>query len=450
MNGLIRAFCALATVVVVLALSSTVALADTPPEVPVTFSGTLAAGETQSFQFTVPDGDFYRATVRPASAPVTLTLTGGPYPSPPVPNWQTGPLWPVFTYTLDVHSAVATSYEVDVEEIPPKLTEVSGGTQYLGPNDVFTAKYTLDVPAYVEPVITSWNYGPTVVPVDFMMSPGPETFKWNLRDADGQRLPDGDYRVALQASNSTATSLPVPAGEAIIDTTPPDIHLRVDSPTSDHARVRVDVLDPGGHATSTMFSKVTASADGGPPRDLGLNGQPFWTWYTIPGGVWSPGKHTVTVQATDLLGNSASSSISFTVPAPRPRPDCDTLAIKNAVRTAQPVNAALRRIGHIRRGDVFRHFVIAKRSCPTELTHDTSAEMVTLLREQHGPKTVVAIFSWNGKGWSSAYVDAAHRVDSLDQMLWDPVENLHPKKPHAKLRRIRLHWDGSKFQQIPL
>jgi hypothetical protein len=447
MNGLTRALCALGVAVAALALGGGTALADTPPEVPVAFTGTLAAGETQTVQFTVTGWNTYTASVQTTAAPVTLTLNR-PYPNPPIQDWHGGALIPTATYSLDIHSTGATDYEVDITEVPPKLTNVSGGSAYLGPNGVYKVQYTLDSPAFVEPVLTNYaGQDPIVVPVDYMMSPGTNTLTWDLRGPDGKRMPDGDYHVALMASN-TSQGLPVPAGEVIIDTTPPAIHLTVDGASSDHARVRVDVLDPGDHATSTMFSKVTASADGGPPQDLGLTGQPFWTWYTIRGGVWNPGKHTVTVEATDLLGNSARSSMSFTTP-PRPvRPDCGTPAIKNAVRTAKPVNAALRKVGHIRRGDVFRHFLIAQRSCPTELTHDNATEMVTLLREQHGTKTVVAIFSWNGKGWSFDYVDAAHRVDSLDQFFWDAIENVHAR-PHGKARKIHLHWNGSAFQQIP-
>jgi len=445
-NGLARALCALATVVAVAALGNTASLADTAPQVPVTFSGTLVAGETQSFHFTVPDSELYRATVSPANAPLTLTLTGQYPQQPPIKNWQSGGLWPLVDYTLDVHSDVATPFEVTVEEIPPKLANVSGGgIQYAGPNGSFTATYTLDVPAYVEPVITSWDYHDgLVVPVNYMKSPGDETFTWNLRDADGKRLPDGWYSVALRARNSTATSLAVPAGEVIIDSTPPAIDLQLDGPPDSHAGVLLDIMDPGPHPPSLPhpygIASVRASVDGRSSKAMAWTGPSLWNWAsaTPPDGAWSPGRHTVTVTAIDDAGNGGSSSISFTVPGPTgdtappanvvaapviagaPQPDCSTAAIKSAIRP-------------------FTHrFKLAQHEC-SDLTGDDASELVVLLRAKRGPKTVAAIYRQAGAAWALAYRDIRHRIRRIGRVSHDLRETLRDG------RKIRVHWSGSRF-----
>ena len=436
--------------VAALALGSTTAFADTPPEVPVAFSGTLAAGETQTVQFTVPWLDKYAATVYPADAPVTLTLNR-PYPNPPIPNFQGGVLIPMTTYSLDIHASAATDYEVDIDEVPPTLTDVSGGPAYVGPNDAYTAQYTLNVPAFVEPVITNWAGGDAmVIPVEYMTSPGAETLKWDLRDPDGKRVPDGQYHVALTA-RTTSESLPVPAGDVIVDSTPPHINLKLESPNNTHTRVLADVLDPGPHPASMSnrfgIAKVTASADGGPPEDMGMTG-PYPTEsgrYSVRGGVWTPGKHTVTVQATDLLGNSGSASISFIVPSPTRAhgPDCSSLAVKTAVRSSKPLNRTLRRLARAPHGDLFHHFAIGQRAC-SDLTRDGTSELMVLLREQHGQRTVAAIFKQAAGNWSLAYADARHRIDAIAVTVFDMRETLRARAGR-KPRQIRIYWDGSRF-----
>jgi len=447
MNGLARALCALATLAAVLAPGSGAALADAPPQVPVIFSGALAAGETQSFHFSVPDLESYRATVTPADAPVTLTLTGQ-YPNPPIQNWQSGGLIPLVDYTLAVHSPVATTFQVAVEEIPPKLTNVNGGAeiQYAGPNGIFTATYSLDVPAYVEPVVTSWDYHDgLVVPVSYMTSPGDESFTWNLRDADGKRVPDGDYKVAIRARNSTAVSLPAPAGEVIVDSTPPAIHLKLDGPPDSHAGVLLDIMDPGGHPAGLPghygIASVRASVDGAPSTAIAWTGPSLWDWapVTPPDGAWSPGKHTVTVTAIDDASNGGSSSISFTVPGPTaaaPSPPANVIATPVIARAAEPdcsgaaIRSAIRAFS--------RRFKLAQHAC-SDLTGDGAAELVVLLRAKRGPKTVAAIYRQVGGRWALAYRDTRHRIRRLGRVSHDLKETLHDG------RKIRIHWSGSRF-----
>jgi hypothetical protein len=424
------------------------AMADTPPTVPVNFSDNFNPGP-QSFDFTVPEIGRYHVLVINTGTqdPLTVSFQGQQHTfSQPTSDLDLGALNPLTTYTISVTSG--DGYDLDVLEVPPTLTNVSGGPLYVGRGGTFTAQYTLDRPATVQPIAQagaktySGPLGPTY-------SPGTNPLTWDLRDSAGNLLPDGTYSVSLVPRNSSE-GLPASAGQMVLDTTPPKIELKLDqSAGAMRTNVSLDVRDFGGVPTGKYpdygVKSVLVSDDGGPFQDAGMTG-PYpleWQRHFVRGGVWTVGTHTVTVQATDMLDNTGSASISFTVPPPvRSKPDCSTQTIKDSVRASKALNRTLRRVGKAAHGDLFRHFMIAQRSC-SDLTGDGVNELAVLLREQHGPKTVLAIFGRQGTTWALAFEDSRHRIDKISQLFYDATETLYGSK-----KRIRVHWDGKRFVLI--
>jgi hypothetical protein len=74
------------------------------------------------------------------------------------------------------------------------------------------------------------------------------------------------------------------------------------------------------------------------------------------------------------------------------------------------------------------------------VTGDLSPELVVLLRERHGSKTVLAVFGYNGRTWRLAFQDAKHRVDRFAPRLHHYLtETVHGGQ------RIRVYWTGHGF-----
>jgi hypothetical protein len=452
MNGLARALLSLALVIGILASACGSASAVATP---IRFRDGNWEGPAMMLGFTAPEYAHYVATGYTDEGSATLSFDG---------HTQTfgrssaildlgllsaGP----HELGLDSPDGGAVGYSVTVTEQPPEVSGLTATPAYVGPGGSTTFHFGLSGPGFVQP-FERLNWGAFQDLAGINLDSGQHDLVWNFRDVGGARVPDGQYQVGLTASNAVPGAKTW-AGTVIYDTTPPTIKLSVDPPSAVNIRseIGVDVRDPGPHPASIPnpeygVAMVTASTDGGPPQDMGMTGAyPIeWNRYTVRGGVWTPGPHTVVFQATDFVGNTSRATVSLTVPArargARQRPDCSTLAIKTAVRGSTSLNSALRHLAHKPHGDLFRTFLIDHRLCG-DVTGDYVKELVVLLKEQHGSKTALAVFGQNGANWSLAYRDTRHSISNIKLTLFGLYEDTYVHG--GILKHWRLHWDGHRF-----
>jgi hypothetical protein len=338
---------------------------------------------------------------------------------------------------LDGTPAGRSEYYLQLMEQPVTLSDLANTVHYVRGGASIPLGITLSSDARVHSEAIDNSDHRVVQRVDSPtpLGPGHQEFTWSARDNSGAPLPDGGYSLYLSARNNYGSS-GTSETQVIVDSEPPKFSFGLPTAWIGLMQPAIVPLEVG---VLDSFGQGTLTIDDGPPITMGK----YYLSY-LPRGGWEPGQHKATVVAVDLAGNVGRESITFTVP-PRPptpepyiRPDCSTLGIKTAVRNSRPLNSALRRVGKDPHGDLFRHFLIGGRSC-SDVTTDNTPELVVLLREQRGPKTVLAIFRRQGKGWALAFQDAKHRIDKIGQLFYDITEDLHEGGT------IRVHWNGSRF-----
>jgi hypothetical protein len=409
------------------------------------FSGTLEGpAASSSFGFSVKEGAYYRAYVAVSGGPLAVEVNGNAQVvDPPGSNWvELGYLTPG-PHDIEVKGAGAgaVGYSILFFELNATISDLANTAHYVRPGATIPIGFTLSGDARVQRRAVRDSDGRVVQRLDAgtPLGPGHQELMWTATDDAGAPLPDGGYSLYLTPQNS----FPYPPEfetEVVVDSQPPTFSFFLPLRPIEPWLVPLDV------SVLDVFDDVASlTVDNGPPITIRKDRLSY-----LPAGGWRSGEHRATVVATDPAGNVGSQTMTFTIP-PRPpavvpyvRPHCATPAIRTAVRKSKPLNATLRAVGRMPRGDLFRHFRIAQREC-ADVTGDFSPELVVLLREKSGPRTVLAVFGYNGRTWRLAFQDAKHRIDRFTPRLSHYLtESVHGGQ------RIRVYWTGHGFALMRL
>jgi hypothetical protein len=229
-------------------------------------------------------------------------------------------------------------------------------------------------------------------------------------DPTNTPLPDGPYSLRVEARANGATTIE-DSQPITIDTTPPEVGLRSPERMRDTNPLSVTVYDPG-----TAVQRVTATLDG---RDI--TPTPIEDGFTyLPRGGFTPGKHLLVVNATDVAGNTGDARLRFTTvgfPAARAG---QLLALRGPVAGVEArlyLHAASpRRLDHallvVRRGLDYHQVPLAarfparngqpwllSRMLVRDLDNDHVGDVIVVGERGHGSRVErrVLIASWQGR-----------------------------------------------------
>jgi hypothetical protein len=337
----------------------TIALYDASPT-PLTVSGAATACpscfSTNEVQFWAPATADYVAH---------LTLTDG---SVDLSNGQSDQ---VFTSSGDFplgnfgqrHGAVYLTplagptaiWALSIEALPVTLSGLQFAVPYIRPSQRTTIGYHLDGDVTLSAMIKSGS-GAVVqtLATDVAVTAGDHTLEWDGLDASGYPVPDGTYTAALTYTDAAGN--PGSGTTSVeVDSTPPVV-TPVSLPKSTTANLVLDVRD-----ALSGLGVATLSIDRGKGVQSLTAGESQFA-YVPPDWGWSSGKHTWHVSATDNLGNTGSSSGTFTVgplaPTPCRVPRLIGRTPKQARRAIVEHLCSVGRVSHGRSPDRLRGRVI--------------------------------------------------------------------------------------------
>ena len=133
---------------------------------------------------------------------------------------------------------------------------------------------------------------------------------------DSMQLPDGLYRVKVEASDAPTNPGPqartaqAMSDPFLVDTTPPAVQVSARR-SGREATIEVSATDGVGPLARAFWSLDAAAWNPLPPAD-GVADARAET-FSVSLGALKPGEHTVIVRVTDLLGNTGAGKTTFTV-----------------------------------------------------------------------------------------------------------------------------------------
>ncbi|MFD1773507.1 S-layer homology domain-containing protein [Paenibacillus rhizophilus] len=136
--------------------------------------------------------------------------------------------------------------------------------------------------------------------VDFHFNLPDEQLKSKAYDWDTTKLPDGPHQVAVQSAEYGQKAV-----ELTVDNTAPAIVATVE----DGKTYRGEF---------TLNAEITDALAGVESTEAALDGEKIELPYTTSSSKLKPGNHTLTIKATDKIGNAADKNITFNVPNENP------------------------------------------------------------------------------------------------------------------------------------
>lgn len=406
------------------------------PGVPASFSAELPPGAASSFGFTAPEWADYAVSARPSDGLWLIDQYGEePLPTGGAAIFTVDGPYPDDETIVNTGSTTAT-FTLDIGEVAPDLSPETSAP-------IFTHG---DVPVHLGFVpgdpghVTARLLAPdrSTVLRTFLDETTSTRFAidWDFKDAAGNPVPDGAYTIDVVDAN-LAGSDDVPA-LVTVDRTPPSVSVSASLRT-----VRVSVIDATSGLRNTQIT-----LDG---QTHSFTSKPI-VRFQAPA---TPGPHTVTVSATDRVGNTASTIKTVVVPSSSAAPGrlqppaCDRVQAKRAVRASPQLVQRLRRVEHMPKSDVFERLSLRKVACG-DLTEDGLKDMAILLQDRHG-NTPLAVFAGANSGWAEIYASTTPRIASftLTPSAAGP-ELIEQRRQRHRQRTVtfRLRWNGHTFKAI--
>lgn len=398
----------------------------TPPNPPVSFTGTVAPGGEGSLGFNAVDAGTYVVDVSVSGGSVTVFQGGTSELVSSTGQGQFDSLGGFSEVDVDNNGATPVQYTVTVTEKPVTMTLGSTPARYVTPGVSRTYQYNLSEPATVNVWVTS-SAGKVVRDLidDDDQAAGDHTVTWDGRDDSDARLPDGLYTIHFQAANAAGTP-PDKTVSSGIDSAGPTITWKK-SGSSGYVVTAADLGSGMSDFQTTLDGKLITTPGAGPQFSRTIS-------------VRTPGSHTIHAQARDTAGNT--SELTFQViGVPEPPPPCnDAIVYVAAVLNATHFSKAVAQLGHTTPTRVMDAFKIHKAIC-TDLTGDGVKDLALMLkgRGRLGSHTPIALYQGSPNEFEYLYGDPHASYRSMSLSGRDVV--LRPS--HGRSRR--LHWNGNSF-----